>query len=144
MNKHNSTGTLRHSETKQFAADLRDHLERFGLRSPATARNSTKLSTRIHIRSDRFTGAAKSPPQMLAIDSTMEAPMGKTFALFSTDPIVRRRLREAHAARNAYLRSLFGALFGRCRDLVMRAQHDDHAVTAEVSPVRVHGRADRP
>ena len=39
---------------------------------------------------------------MLAINSTMEAPMGKTFALFSTDPIVQRRLREAHEARNAY------------------------------------------
>jgi len=81
---------------------------------------------------------------MLAIDSTMEAPMGKTFALFSTDPVVQRRLREAHAARNAYLRSLFGALVARCRDLVMRAQRGDHVVTAGGSPVRVQSGVDRP
>jgi len=80
---------------------------------------------------------------MLAIDSTMEAPMGKTFALFSTDPIVQRRLREAHEARNAYLRSLLGALVACCRDLFMRAQRGDHAVTAEGSPVRVPARTDR-
>jgi hypothetical protein len=74
----------------------------------------------------------------------MEAPMGKTFALFSTDPIVQRRLREAHAARNAYLRSLLGALVGGCRDLFVRAQRGAHTVTDEVSPVRVQSGADRP
>jgi hypothetical protein len=61
-------------------------------------------------------------PKCPAIDSTMEVPMGKTFALFSTDPIVQRRLREAHAARNAYLRSLIGALAGRCRALFARSR----------------------
>jgi hypothetical protein len=48
--------------------------------------------------------------------------MGKTFALFSTDPIVQRRLREAHASRNAYLRSLIGALARRCRALFARSR----------------------
>ena len=48
--------------------------------------------------------------------------MRKTFALFSTDPTVQRRLREAHAARNAYLRSLIGALAGRCRALFARSR----------------------
>ena len=69
--------------------------------------------------------------------------MGKTFALFSTDPIVQRRLREAHEARNAYLRSLLGALVACCRDLFMRAQRGDHALTAEGSPVRVLADTDR-
>jgi hypothetical protein len=60
------------------------------------------------------------------------------------DPIVQRRLREAHAARNAYLRSWLGTLVGRCRNLFKRAQRSAHAVTAEVSPVRVQAGADRP
>jgi hypothetical protein len=31
--------------------------------------------------------------------------MGKTFHLFSTDPVVRRGLQQAHELRNAYLRA---------------------------------------
>jgi hypothetical protein len=31
--------------------------------------------------------------------------MGKTFHLLSTDPVVRRRMQQAHELRNAYLRA---------------------------------------
>ena len=40
--------------------------------------------------------------------------MGKTFELFSTDPAVQRRLRQAHAARNAYIRAALARLYARC------------------------------
>jgi hypothetical protein len=89
-------------------------LENFDRRSLAVRRSdSGQLSAFIFIRID-FRALQNRRPKCPAIDDAMEAPMGKTFALFSTDPIVQRRLREAHAARNAYLRSLVGALFGRC------------------------------
>jgi hypothetical protein len=48
--------------------------------------------------------------------------MGKTFALFSTDPVVQRRLRQAHAARNAYIRAALGRLLARCVGLFARAR----------------------
>jgi len=44
--------------------------------------------------------------------------MGKTFELFSTDPVVRRRLQQAYAARNAYIRAAFVRLYARCTALL--------------------------
>jgi hypothetical protein len=94
----------------------------FRWRSPtARARHSGRLSAFTSVRFD-FRVLQNRGPKCPPIDNTMEAPMGKTFALFSTDPIVQRRLREAHAARNAYLRSLIGALAGRCRTLFARSR----------------------
>jgi hypothetical protein len=96
-------------------------LEIFDRKSSAAGRyNSGQLSAFASVRID-FRAKQNPRPKCPAIDNTMEAPMGKTFALFSTDPIVQRRLREAHAARNAYLRSLIGALAGRCRALLARS-----------------------
>jgi len=40
--------------------------------------------------------------------------MGKTFHLFSTDPVVRWRLRQAHELRNAYLQAALIRLFRSC------------------------------
>jgi hypothetical protein len=57
----------------------------------------------------------------------MEAPMGKTFASFSTDPATRRRLREAHAARNSFMCALFTGMFAGCRALLMRVHREDVA-----------------
>jgi hypothetical protein len=52
------------------------------------------------------------------MDFTMEVSMGKTFELFSTDQLVRRRLQQAHAARNAYIRAAFVRLYARCAALL--------------------------
>jgi hypothetical protein len=46
--------------------------------------------------------------------------MGKTFHPFPTDPVIRRRLQQAHEQRNAYLRAglirlLRGCLFRLAR-----------------------------
>jgi len=97
-------------------------LEIFNRQSSAARRgNSGQLSAFISVRID-LRAKQNRRPKCPAIDNTMEALMGKTFALFSTDPTVQRRLREAHAARNAYLRSLIGALAGRCRALFARSR----------------------
>jgi hypothetical protein len=40
--------------------------------------------------------------------------MGKTFHLFSTDPVVRWRLKQAHQERNAYLQAALIRLFRSC------------------------------
>jgi len=81
-------------------------------------------------------------PKCPSIDGTMEAPMGKTFPLFSTDPVTQRRLREAHAARNAYVRGLVGTMIRCCRDLLLRSRRDA-AETGECGAVRVHAGIER-
>jgi len=55
----------------------------------------------------------------------MEASTGETFALFSTGPITRRRLRKAHAARNAYIRALLTGWLRAPRALFMQIRLEE-------------------
>jgi hypothetical protein len=70
----------------------------------------------------------------------MEAPMGKTFHLFATDPVIRRRLQQAHELRNAYLRAALTRLFRRLVAPPARPRPDASAgavrATARIDPRR--------
>jgi hypothetical protein len=110
-------------------------------RRPLAAGDSSPLSAFTSIRID-LRALQNHHTKCPAIDRMMETPMGKTFALFSTDPIVQRRLREAHAARNAYIRALLGALIARCRSPWMRP-HRERDPAGECGAVRVRAAIDR-
>jgi hypothetical protein len=72
----------------------------------------------------------------------MEAAMGKTFELLSTDPVMQRHLRQAHAARNAYIRAAFVRLYARCIAVLARRDRPSAChgiplpVTARIDPRR--------
>jgi hypothetical protein len=63
--------------------------------------------------------------------------MGKTFHLFSTDPVVRRRLQEAQQLRNAYLRAALAGLLRRCVVRLTRLRQH-----ASANPVPLPARID--
>jgi hypothetical protein len=64
--------------------------------------------------------------------------MGKTFHLFPTDPVIRRRLQQAHELRNAYLRAALIRLLRGCVLWLTRPRPN-----AFRGPVRVDARQSR-